>query len=106
MSELVERVARAICKSRFMNGGNEDDDGWDDLPKAHKQQRLIEARAAIEAMREPTEAMIDAGEPEFYEWMFGQEDWTRPMVPQGWRAMIDAALTDIPRPSRLASDAE
>lgn len=52
MSAMVERVARAICESELMNP----DDvlgGW-----LHWQDA---ARAAIEAMREPTEAMQHVG---------------------------------------------
>lgn len=48
MSEsMVEIVARAIAKS-----AHGDDEGWSAWTE--------EARAAIEALRSPTEAMIDA----------------------------------------------
>ena len=40
------------------------------------------ARAAVEAMREPTDAMVDAGEI----YSDGNAAW------RGWQAMIDAAL--------------
>jgi hypothetical protein len=48
MSEMVERVARAICEAERMNPDDKLG-GW-----RHWQDA---ARAAIEAMREPTEAM-------------------------------------------------
>jgi hypothetical protein len=51
MSEMIERVARAICEAERMNP----DDalgGW-----VHWRDA---ARAAIEEMREPTEGMADA----------------------------------------------
>lgn len=54
---MIDRVARAICKANFLNGGNEDDDGWDDCPEATRQRYLSDARAAIEAMR-PDAVMI------------------------------------------------
>lgn len=45
--EMVERVARAIAESALHHGG------WQEL--------VPEARAAIEAFREPTEEMIERG---------------------------------------------
>ena len=51
---MIEKVARAICKSR-------DALNWDAHP--HEQMMLAygdEARAAIEAMMEPSEAMKTA----------------------------------------------
>lgn len=49
MSEMIERVARAICDASHDNP----DPDW----RAYEHL----ARAAIEAMREPTEAMSSAG---------------------------------------------
>lgn len=81
MSEMVKRVARAIRVAR-----QSDPDTPPQEPQAGELEWWIpEARAAIEAMREPTEAMQRAWE--------GPESW-------GWgplkvyRAMIDAALRD------------
>ena len=58
--DMIERVARAVEIAAKVNGRN-----WDKI-----------ARAAIEAMREPTEAMLDYG--------------TRPT----WQTMIDMALKE------------
>jgi hypothetical protein len=82
---MVERVARAIEAARY---GPIDDVIW-----REKWARILEtdpylprqARAAIEAMREPTEEMLDAARE------------YRPAVHRltfrdAWRAMIDAAL--------------
>ena len=53
MSEMIDRVARALDPGAFqMTGGDSAD--------AREDARIM-ARAAIEAMREPTKAMIDAG---------------------------------------------
>lgn len=73
MSEMVERVAAAIRESRPL-----------DCYAAYEQA----ARAAIEAMREPTEAMVGEGKaaPTYGD---GVSD-----IPKVWRAMIDAALVD------------
>lgn len=71
MSEMVERVARAI------RDGMPLEPTWEDWQE--------QAREAIAAMREPTEAMNLAG-------------WLSPMSPPMsppkwcWQAMIDAAL--------------
>lgn len=65
------------------------------------------ARAAIEAMREPTDAMADVGEMAVFEARRATDKWAREIkektgglpafqtdhAAQGWRAMIDAALT-------------
>ena len=49
MTGMVERVARAILASWY--GGN--------LQKDQIEEHMDMARAAIEAMREPTEAMLE-----------------------------------------------
>jgi len=74
---MVEKVARVLCWKNGMNpdltlGGDGENFLWHEYEDA--------ARAAIEAMREPTEMMENAGDP-----------FTRDT--QGaWQAMIDAAL--------------
>jgi hypothetical protein len=83
MSEMVERVARAIFPEA-------EDYTWDDFANAPNgsAERItasvyrMRARAAIEAMREPTEAMVHAGM---------SEEGTD--LPSEYRAMIDAALS-------------
>lgn len=68
MTGMVERVARAIDPSawdeRPMYGGGEpgpqETELADLLKRAAREPSLRQARAAIEAMREPTEAMIAA----------------------------------------------
>jgi hypothetical protein len=79
MSEMVERVARAIWAL------NEDTDCHDyGLLAPHAKQRADDwARAAIKAMREPTEAMWKAKQPT---WSLGRPMW------DWWKDMIDEAL--------------
>lgn len=80
MNEMVERVAQAIC-------GN---DNPANILEIHRHR----ARAAVVAMREPTEAMEAAGD--------NLDDWGVPSDPGGgntsalahWHAMIDAAIKD------------
>lgn len=83
MSEMVEKVARGICVARGLDPDNGVIHGGKRYPAAW-MANVAPARAAIEAMREPTREMILAGVHD---------------IPGGaasgvpvWRAMIDAAL--------------
>lgn len=72
MSEMIERAARAIHLTF----------GFKEWPKGYECENcLIAAKAAIEAMREPTEAMLDAGAYDL--------DMT---LEQQYKRMIEAAL--------------
>jgi len=86
-SELVERVARAIYESMYdadwppepFDSGLRTADGYRET-----------ARAAIAAMRRPTEGMLDAVRPlsqEFSSQWREHADWD-------WRVMIDVALVE------------
>jgi N-methylhydantoinase B/oxoprolinase/acetone carboxylase alpha subunit len=88
MSDMIERVARAIS-AHYVRLSGGDSPIFDELTEGERDDLRAEARAAIEVMREPTEAMCDAG---------GTEVWDRyeDDYPEGaaaaWRKMIDAAL--------------
>lgn len=86
MSEVIERAARLIAPSAWSesalrvtdpsaNGGN-----W----VLERRDSLVKARAVLEALREPTEAMLDAAS-----WKDGEV--TARVV---WGEMLDAALKD------------
>lgn len=77
-NELVERVARAIYDLDKI-GVRE----WEDAPISTREDCLACARAAIEAMREPTEAMQAAG---------AHRRENRKPVAEIWRTMIGEAL--------------
>ena len=86
MNEMVERVARAICKAN-----DYDPDANDNLlsgPSGTRNWHLYvtHARAAIAVMREPTQEMVESGVE------------NAPNPRDIWEAMIDAALAehDIP----------
>jgi hypothetical protein len=85
VSEMIERVAKAMWDARRANANNNgvELEFWGDgsIPKANGI--MDEARAAIEAMREPTGAMVIAGR---YPAGGGPE------AEATWEAMIDAAL--------------
>ena len=85
---MVERVLKAIQR--------EDDpisDGSHSQtfspPNAREDRQRRMARAAIEAMREPTEAMIDADGVQQKCHMCGGHV-------EGWQLMTDAALSEKP----------
>ncbi len=84
MSEMVKRVALVLCKSdgdcRCASSG-----GTSSI--CHVAEFNDAARAAIKAMREPTEAMLRA------DMHLGGYDGLFEAEPDEiWRAMIDAAL--------------
>ena len=99
MTTMVERVARGICSAV---AGNPDDvltlpgtetirsDGGLPVSRATVIEtvrwrcHVVEARAAIAAMREPTDEMLEAG----------TDEATSGFVSPVWRAMIDAALAE------------
>lgn len=78
--DMIERVARAIAG---VNGI-----GLDEANEAMWRVHEMEARAVIEAMREPTEAMLEA-----YDNTVQIDFEGEPLnLPQAYTAMIDAAL--------------
>ena len=97
---MVERVARAICAETgcipdAMIGPNETltntglgFSGFGDS-KSHAQWEFYkaEARAAMRAMREPTEAMLVAGD----DWLTNAD--CRTEASAVWRSMLGSALS-------------
>lgn len=78
MSEMIERVARAICANDPENYE------WEWLTEGGKAHFFESARAAIEAMRDPTDEMRRVGRDKFAEEEGG------PM--SVYATMIDAAI--------------
>lgn len=79
---MVERIARVLCS---IAGQNPDlaigmEEG---VPTLGWSLYRDDARLVLEALREPTEAMLDEGPPEPY------------MDNHVWARMIDAALKDV-----------
>lgn len=77
---MIERVARAIMRDDF-----EGDELWESSDKCLRGSYLRNARAAIEAMRDPTDGMVDAGNS------LGHEEAPATY----YEAMIDAALAEV-----------
>lgn len=85
MDEMIERVARAMLRKNAYFAGRHSNDEVREL-----------ARAAILAMREPTEAMMRAGEDAISREIYANESDEAELSFNGevtaWQAMIDAAL--------------
>ena len=85
----LERIARALCSQNGLpeNTMYQGRPMWEDfLPKA---------RAALNAIRTPTEAMAEAGGAigGFSDWYEGQYAEKASEV---WKAMVEAALIELP----------
>ena len=101
MTEMVDRVARAIYRADFPLA-------FEDAPSVIRERHLAEARAAITAMRVPTVSMVDAAWIETHDSGFNPdgalvkesstfharrpEDLPRDTAYEVWQAMIDEAL--------------
>ncbi len=81
---MIERVARAMWDANLKSGSSEFCSPWESETEALRADWRSFARAAIEAMREPTGAMVDAG----YAASAEAED-----IGTTWPAMIDEALS-------------
>lgn len=86
MGEMIERVARAIDPVLWKNLDRAISEGWPTdivaMARFATTDSCLRARAAIEAMREPTVAMLDVA-------VASPAD----AIPR-WRGMIDAALKE------------
>ena len=103
MSEMVERVARAIYRESV---GSAQWEAWETFtPDAWgRVKSMAQARAAIKAMREPTEAMCQA--PKKGGAIVITREGHQPLYPgnalQAWRIMIDAAFAPPEPPGGAA----
>lgn len=90
MSTMVERVARAIYEKRNGAGCRP----WSIQTKVHKAAYLDDASAAIEAMMEPTEAMLDAVADEEDKRGIPNSVIDALIAEEAWPLMIQAALKE------------
>jgi hypothetical protein len=99
MNELVERVARAIHgvdRSIMAAGGAGGTlTEWETESESARRLYRLHAKAAIAAMREPTEAMVRAGlRSDAANCLSSHGPSARAGRLDVWRAMIDVALKD------------
>lgn len=97
MSEMIERVAAAMWRERakaFPNMLTRETPDEIDKTTCAWRNMVAQARAGIEAMREPTDAMIQAALHDYY------------TEKETWKIMCDEALKDDPKnpthPARAA----
>jgi hypothetical protein len=83
---IGERAARALFESQPRI------ERWDDLDPNSKSIFLHKACKVIKAIREPSEAMIEAALPHC--WVDWRESVCREFLPDIWKAMIDAAFAE------------
>lgn len=90
---MIERVAAALL--RHLVGGG--DEIWQSLPEKSRDYYRLQARTAIEAMRQPTAEMLDNGCSDFPNAATPyRSDEYLPAAKQIYEAMIDAALEKVP----------
>jgi hypothetical protein len=80
MSEMVERVGRALYEDKLTQSGPP----WDAVAEGYKIKYRARARVAIAAMREPTDQMVSAA-------ILEDPSYIEIDVQRMWQAMIDAA---------------
>lgn len=92
---MIEKVARALARQTLTDLGKQ---AFDRLPDYYnkdfssreRKEFEAQARAAIKAMREPTEGMKTCSE-EIY---WGYSCHVCGGLKEGWQSMIDAALKE------------
>lgn len=96
---MIEEVAKAVFAQwrAFMlteYPGSNIAASFEELSGTERKFAFMNARAAVAAMREPTEEMVKAGEQEFFEYRETPSDWTLEATRGAWREMIDAILSE------------
>jgi hypothetical protein len=95
MSEMVERVAMALHKAHYERGRGLAPD-WDKIDRFEKEMWVFSARAAIAAMREPSQGMRIDGHAALVGSKASSPDLGHQIgfgaLGDAWQAMIDAAL--------------
>jgi len=87
---MLEKMARAMHEWRWLpvDGAATPSiamPSWSDLPQWQRDRRIGDARAALQAIREPTDAMINAADDGV--------SCTAPAVDVAFTARIDAILS-------------
>ena len=83
---MLEKAARASY-DKWIEDVCDLEPEWDTLPESHRARLIDATRAALQAIREPSEAMIDAG----YE---RDVLLCRSDALQVWNAMIGAIMSE------------
>jgi len=101
---MIERAARAILKARFFDCepeayGNDLEAFFAGLDEQHAHEAEFEARAAIEAMRTMSPAMLQAAQAKSEVGTYICSNWggAYSCLEQMWAVQIDAALAEEQR---------
>ncbi len=94
--EMIEKLARAICESRWADRDDVlNDEMGDDMKDIYWIDYVPDAKLALQSIREPSEGMLFKGCAETpYRW---ESESGAKMTGDVWRAMIDAALAETGR---------
>lgn len=87
---LIEKVARALAAHSWELGGN--DHSKEPFVNRRWPHYVGQARAAIEAMREPTNKMVDEEGGEYIN--LGRADDASYQPRLIWQGMVDTALSE------------
>jgi len=97
----IEEVAAALRVAELASHGYEDVTPWETVDQERKELFLSMAKAAMEALKVPTEAMLKAGFAASPHDVSGCRDqlqttdeWTQEAVLGPYQAMLDAALKE------------
>ncbi len=89
---MIERVARAMWDAREKSFPNRTQLGWEDGTELSRRLMVSQARAGLEAMREPTPAMIDRFVSRaLCVSVHGDGGWSN-YAREQWSAMLSAAI--------------
>jgi hypothetical protein len=96
--DMIDRVAKALFADYQKSAlGPDLTQTWSTLPNHAKDHAYSQARAAIAAMREPTDEMNDAGADKC-DGGCAEESCQCGFMGKIWTAMIDAALECSTKP--------
>jgi hypothetical protein len=88
-SQMVYNVTLAIIRAFFDREPDQNGERTFTVSPADNEDLAI---AALKAIREPTDAMVRAGECEVFEHRANADEWALQAIKEGWQAMIDEAL--------------
>lgn len=87
MTTTLEKAARATY-AKWIEDVRDLEPEWDALPESHRARLIDATRAALLAIREPSEAILRAADP-------GTSDEDVP-IDYAWPLAIDAILAEKP----------
>lgn len=90
----LERAAMALCEARGQSLDAVSISFPDQTTEVAIDAAMRDVRAVLQAIREPTEAMVAATRIRDDEYYFATQEFANEFVVEHWQAMIDAALEE------------